>query len=121
MSIAQSRLRIFLSVIKFLLCTKCLHFLCLLYFCARNVCTFYVYFIFVHEMSALFVSTLFLCTYVKSVINFRCPSSKDYVMSVIKFRCPSSIDYGPFFTPLSLGSSTERAEGWRSQPFSEYL
>ena len=31
-------------------------------FCAPNVCTFYVYFIFVHEMSTLFLSFLFLCT-----------------------------------------------------------
>ena len=30
-------------------------------FCAPNVCAFYVYFIFVHEMSTLFMSLLFFC------------------------------------------------------------
>ena len=53
----------------------CPHFSCLLYFCARNFLTFCVYFIFVHKMSALFVSTLFLCTkclHVLCLLYFLC-------------------------------------------------
>ena len=46
-------------------------------FCAPNVCTFCVYFIFAHQMSTLFMSTLFLCPkcmYFLCLLNFCAPN-----------------------------------------------
>ena len=72
-----------LLVSTLFLCMKCLHIWCPLYFCAPNVCTFCVYFIFVHQM--FFMSTLFLCT---KCLHFLC---------LIYFCAPNVCTFGVHF------------------------